>query len=75
MSREAFWSMLLLFGGGLALAVVQVARLGEAGTVYTRDVEHAVTIPATADAPERSVTWTTARQVEPRFLARSQSDG
>ncbi|MGC1273176.1 MAG: hypothetical protein WBC44_05675 [Planctomycetaceae bacterium] len=66
MSREAFWSMILLIGGGLALAVVQVARLGEAGTVYSRDVEKSAMIPASEDEPERMIEWTIAQHVEPR---------
>lgn len=66
MSREAFWSMILLIGGGLTLALVQVVRIGEAGTVYSRDVAKSATIPATVDEPGRTVEWTAAQQVEPR---------
>ncbi|HEX6985981.1 MAG TPA: hypothetical protein VF170_11425, partial [Planctomycetaceae bacterium] len=70
MSRETFWSVVLLFAGGLGLAVVQAARLGEAGTVYVRDVEASAVVPATGDEPARTVTWDAVQQVEPRERSR-----
>lgn len=66
MSREAYWSMILLVGGGLALALVQVVRLGEAGTVYSRDIQKSVTISGTETEPARTIEWTVAQQVAPR---------
>lgn len=66
MSREAFWSVILLIGGGLGIAVVQIANRGEAGTVYVRDVEKSATVPATEAAPERTFEWTVRQKVEPR---------
>ena len=66
MSREAYWSMILLVGGGLALALLQVVRLGEAGTVYSRDIQKSVTISGTETGPARTIEWTVAQQVAPR---------
>lgn len=66
MSREAYWSMILLVGGGLALALLQVVRLGEAGTVYSRDIQKSVTISGTETEPARTIEWTVAQQVAPR---------
>ncbi len=54
MSREAFWSMLLLIGRGLGLAVVQLARCEPVGAVYVR---------AERVAPAESAGWTVHRQV------------
>lgn len=39
MSREAFWSMVLLFGGGLGLAVLQLARSEPVGAQYVEAVQ------------------------------------
>ena len=67
MSREAFWSTLLLFAGGLGLAVVQLVRTGETGTVYVRAVEKTATVAATAEDAEQTIRWTAFQQVEPRY--------
>ena len=66
MSRETFWSVLLLIAGGLGLAVVQAVRLGEAGTVYVRTVERSATIPAEEGEAARTLEWTTRQAAEPR---------
>lgn len=66
MSRETFWSVILLVAGGLGLAIAQVARLGEAGTVYVRGEDRSASITATEDEPERVVEWTAYEQVQPR---------
>lgn len=66
MSREVFWSTVLLIAGGLGLAVVQVARLGETGTVYVKTVEKSATIAASDDEPEQTAQWIAYQQVEPR---------
>lgn len=39
MSREAFWSMVLLIGGGLGLAAVQLARSERVGEQYVEAVQ------------------------------------
>lgn len=54
MNREAFWSMVLLIGGGLALAVVQLARSEEVGAQY---------VLAEQVSPEDSTGWTIYRNV------------
>jgi len=66
MGREAFWSMVLLIGGGSALAAVQLVRLGEAGTAYVRATERSVSIPAVEGEPARIVGWTEYRNVAVR---------
>jgi hypothetical protein len=66
MSREAFWSMVLLIGGGVALGMIQLARLGEAGSVYVRQIERSVDAPPTATRPAEVLTWTEYRSVAPR---------
>lgn len=66
MGREAFWSVVLLIGGGLALAVIQLARLGEAGTAYVRATEQRAEVAATEGEPAKTVEWTEYRNVAVR---------
>ncbi|MBA3316385.1 MAG: hypothetical protein H0T47_24250 [Planctomycetaceae bacterium] len=54
MSREAFWSMVLLIGGGLAIAVIQLARSEEVGAQY---------VLAEQVEPEAAAGWTIFRGV------------
>ena len=56
MNREAFWSMVLLIGGGLTLAVIQLARSEEVGTQY---------VLAEQVEPEAAPGWTIYRNVPP----------
>lgn len=55
MSREAFWSMVLLIGGGLALAGVQLARSERVGAAYVEVVKV---------APDTGPGWTVYRQAD-----------
>ena len=65
MSRETYWSVILLFVGGLGLALAQWIRLGEIGTAYVETTEQRAEIPA-ADADETKVIrWETTRRVDP----------
>lgn len=66
MSRETFWSVLLLFTGALGLAAAQWARLGEFGTVYVRTTEQTVELPAgVANGEAEAISWRTSTQVSP----------
>ena len=65
MSRETYWSVILLFAGGLGLAVAQWARLGEIGTIYVKTTEQRVELPAPEPGQIRIMRWKTAGRVDP----------
>lgn len=54
MNREAFWSMVLLIGGGFALAVIQLAQSEQVGAQY---------VLAEQVEPEATPGWTMYRNV------------
>lgn len=65
MSREVFWSVVLLFAGGMGLALAQWVRLGEIGTVYVKSAEQRVELPASGAGQARLIRWETATRVDP----------
>lgn len=65
MSRETYWSVILLFAGALGLALVQWVRLGEIGTVYVATTAHEADVPVGDSGETETLEWTSARRVDP----------
>ena len=63
MSREAFWSMVILIGGGLGLALVQTLRGAPVAATYVQSVPRTADIAATDTVPAQQVAWTDYAQV------------